>query len=455
MSNSYVQLPTDGAGKKVYTNQQIVSGVTVQIQGINVVSGDDATKSLTVDSRGTSFIKYFEGEPNLGSYGDTKTLETHIIGVYEHTVDSYDDLYTVIELSGGTSVYDVNESSMILSVTNDIDSKCTRITNRYHYYQHGITFLVIITCACGDFGKVNNKRQWGLFDEDSGFLFELSGTTINVVLKSFLSDLVVPQSEWNVDKLDGTGKSGVNLDITKSYQYFIAINYPSNVASFGVYAAEKGRVICHKINAAGRTPFPSIKHMSLPIQFNNENIGITGSDSELREIISVILSEGEPDYTFWRFADLGCTNRSVTINSPIFSIRPKILLDSGGHNHINSFPESMSVYSTGNIKIQVVSHNGTILSGETFSIQSLDGPLEADITATSIDINSDQYWIMKTYYIEKDMATNLNLSDMYELNDEGCLLSFDHTQNTISYVATSLDADSATVTLELSYRSLY
>jgi hypothetical protein len=460
MANSYVQVPPDGAGKKIYTNQQVVSGQTVQIQGVNVVSGDDATKSMNVDYRGTIYTRFFEGDPIISSYGDLKIINEHILGVYEHTIDSYDDLFTIDEISGGTSTFVSNESSTLLTVTNEPGSRVTRTTNRYHYYQPGISFLIILSASCGDSGKLNNKRQWGLFGNSYGLFFELSGTTINVVLRENSSGPVInhtfPQSDWNRDKLDGTGGSGVDLDVTKAYQYFININYPNNGFIFGVYDSDKGRIACHEIHISGLYNYPLIKHINLPIKFNNENIGVTDSSSELREIMAVVKTEGEADYTFWRFGDLGVENKAVTRNTPVLNLRAKILLDNGRYNRINSLPETLSVYSTGStIKISFVSHNAS-LTGDTWTLNSIGGPMEADITATNIDINDDTFWILTTFYVQKDQATNIDLRPYFELNDEGMLLASSNLQTNIySFVATAIGGSVANVTMDLSYRSMY
>ena len=460
MANSYVQVPPDGAGKKIYTNQHVISGQTVQVQGVNIVSGNDPANIMKIDPRGSTYMRFFEGDPIIASYGDLKTLEEHILGVYEHTIDSYDDLFTIDEISGGTSTFNSNESSIVLDVTNDPGSRVTRTTNRYHYYQPGVAFLVIMAVSCGDAGKENNKRQWGLFGNSYGLFFELSGTTLNVVLRENSTGPVInrvfSQSEWNVDKLDGTGNSGIDLDVTKAYQYFISINYPSGGFTFGIYDFIIGRIVCHKINISGAINFPLIRHVNLPVRFNNENIGVTDSSSELREIMAVVKTEGHTDFTFWRFGDLGVENKIVTTNTPVLSLRAKTTLESGGMNRINSYPETLSVYSTGStLKISFVAHNAP-MTGETWSIHSDGGPIEADIDATEIDVNDDSYWKMITFYVQDGQATNIDLTPYFELNDEGMLLPANGVQtNLYTFVASTIGGNVASVNMDLTYRALY
>lgn len=462
MNYSSVRVPPDGAGKRIYTNEQIVSGNTVQIQCVNVVSVDDPTHAAKIDHNGSSYTRFVDGDPIMGSYGEQKVLQDTIIGVYEHTIDAYDDLFYIQTVNSGTSTYDNNLSIVKLEVTNNSTSRCCRTTNRHHYYQPGISVMAIISVSCGDNGKLNNKRQWGLFSDSNGFFFELSGSTLCIGSRSNITgdiiDTKVIQNDWNVDKLDGTGQSGIDINLTNSYQYFIIYNWPSGTVSYGIQDSSLGRIICHKIFNSGTSPYSSIRIGSLPIRFNNENYGVVSGGSQLNEIMAVVKSESrDPMYTFWRFGDLNCTNKTVINNTPILSLRPKVLLDNGGYNRINSYPETLSVFCTGStIKIQMVVHDGTILTGDSWSMDSIGGPLQADSGATFIDINSDKFWVMSTFYVTKDVATNIDLRPFFELNDEGILLAGDSsTQSTISFVGTILNGTGASVTADFSYRSLY
>lgn len=461
MNHSYVRVPPDGAGKRIYTNEQIISGNTVQIQGINILSSDDPTHSAKIDHNGSLYTKFTDGDPIMGSYGEQKMLQDSILGVYEHTIDAYDDLFYTQTVNSGSSTYDNNLSIVKLEVTTNSTSRCCRTTNRNHYYQPGISMMSILSVSCGDSGKTNNKRQWGIFSDNNGFFFELSGTTLCVCSRTNMSGSVVDnkitQSNWNIDKLDGTGQSEINIDVTKAYQYFIVFNWPSGTVSYGIQDSLLGRIICHKIYDSGISPYSTIRTGSLPVRFNNENYGIVSGGSQLNEIMAIVKSESiDPMYTFWRFGDISCSNKTVTTNTPILSLRSKILLENGNYNKINSYPETLSVFATGStIKIQMISHDGSILSGDIWNLNS-KGSLEGDTSSTSINTSSDEYWIMSTFYVTKDVATNIDLKPYFELNDEGILLSGDNiTRNNITFVGTILNGTSASVSMDFSYRALY
>jgi hypothetical protein len=70
----------------------------------------------------------------------------------------------------------------------------------------------------------------GYFDADNGIFFRQDGTNgLKFVRRTKTSGSVVnnevAQSSWNIDKLDGTGKSGITLDVTKVYILCIDLQF--------------------------------------------------------------------------------------------------------------------------------------------------------------------------------------------------------------------------------------
>ena len=50
---------------------------------------------------------------------------------------------------------------------------------------------------------------------------EYRGTTISNAVMSITLDTRIPQSQWNIDKCDGTGPSGYNIDLTRMQMWYI------------------------------------------------------------------------------------------------------------------------------------------------------------------------------------------------------------------------------------------
>lgn len=465
MRNSYVRVPPDGAGKSIYTIEHEISGNTLQVQSMHLSDNENPEYRVRIDNKGGLYTRFTDGEPLLNAYNRQKISQEYIIGVYEHTIDSYDDLFYTYLASGGSYQFQPEYSSVKLSVDDSAGSVAERTTNRYHYYQPGVPIEVILATSCGDLGKPNNIKRWGYYDNYNGLFFQVNGNVLSIGIRSnntgSVVDTVIEQDNWNHDKLDGTGKSGLNLDVRNSYQYFININFPSFEFKFGVYYHEQ-RIVCHSFESGHSSPIPTISTASLPVKFEIKNTAVTSGGSDLREIMAVVIAEKDfPNYTYWRFSDLNVVGKTVTTNTPIISFRPKIYLDNGLWNTVNSYPETLSVFTTGaSVRLSIVWHGGDILTGATWSMNSIDGPLEADSGATAIDVDADDYWQTISFYVQKDVPTNIDLKPYFELNDEGILLSRGNSDNNpvqsnMTFVGTILDGTSASVTMDMTYRGLY
>ena len=72
-------------------------------------------------------------------------------------------------------------------------------------------------------------------------------TPAGPVIISKTIDVKIPQSQWNLDKMDGTGPSGLNLDLTKMQMWFIDYSwYGAGSVRFGLRDTQGRVVYCHK-----------------------------------------------------------------------------------------------------------------------------------------------------------------------------------------------------------------
>lgn len=454
--SSYVQIPPDSSGKKILTMQHTVSGSAVEVQHVHVADATDPIRTQKIDVHGASYTRFTEGQPIMDALNRLKTVHSMIVGVYDHSNDGYDDLFTIEAANSGTSVYSADEASVLLSTTTTPGSSISRTTNRYHYFQPGCPIVVLMTVACGDAGKDGNIRAWGLFDDEDGVYFTLSGTQLAIVLRSAITgeEVAVPQASWSLDTLDGSGSSGIRLDVTKDYVYWMDIGWDAGAVRVGVYKPDGTRVVAHVFKNGGAYSFPFMRQGSLPLRLENFNTGPTSGNSTLREGMMVVKAEGELDYTFWRFADMGCEAKACPTGSltALFGVRSKIFLPGKTiNNHVNVFPEQLSVHTDVPIKIQLV--NDPVVSGSTWNIPG-DDLLEGDNTATTATLGENS-WAWHIFYAGPGV-TNLDLRPIFELNDEGVLLAANNaTRSELYFVVKPIGTGSATVTADLSYRELY
>jgi hypothetical protein len=454
MTNGFVQVPPNSTGARLHTQQHIIDSNPTQVQVLHIADGVDPARLQSIDNRGASSVRFTEGQPIMSAYGTLKVESERQIAVYEASLASYDELFTIDTMSGGTSIYDSVKSSTVLSTSTVADSRVTRTTNRYHYYLPGTSNLTRQSVACGDTGKANNKRRWGSYDDNDGIFFELNGTEFRGVIRSSTTGSVIevpiPRSTWN-DKLDGTGISGVVLDVTKVNNYWSDFSFSgAGRVRFGIYEPNGNRLVAHTILVGNSSPYPLIRTGTLPFRTENLNIGATGSSSELREVVMSMSTEGNPaDYTFWRSADMDAYNVTTTTNTHLLSIK-SVSTVAGKHNSVQAYPETLSVIAIGGAVAITIWQNVEITS-PTWNVGTGASTL---LGSTSGTVNHTNARKLLTFFVAEGVS-NINLTPHFEVNDEGIMCKADGVAEVWCITATKLSGTTVNTGVSLAYRELW
>jgi len=137
--------------------------------------------------------------------------------------------------------------------------------------------------------------------------FENDGTTNYFVLRSNTSGTItetkIAQSDWNMDKFDGTGYSSQSggaehtggLDVSKTNILWMDIEW-LGVGDVRCGFVVDGRLIpAHIFHNDNKNTVPYMTTASLPLRYEIKNTGITTSNSTLKQICSTVMSEGGYD----------------------------------------------------------------------------------------------------------------------------------------------------------------
>jgi hypothetical protein len=453
MTNSYIQVPPDGAGKRLFTQQYDVAGNAVQVQAMHIADHNSPEQFQRVDEKGQAYVRFAEGALSLDTFGNARVGEATILGSYEYSNDSMSDLFQDAVQTGGSITWVNNESKTTLAVTGANGSSATRGTNRWHYYQPGVSNLAIITCYLNDQGKAGNTRRWGYFCNCDGLFFELEGTTLNVVRRSKVGgttiDTRVARTNWNGDKVDGTGLSGMTLDLTKANFFWIDYAWLGvGVARFGVLAPDGSRVTCHTFENPNAISGAWMRTGSLPIRYENFNTAATAGTSELHLICTAVYSSARTDYTFWRYSDIEtAAPKPVTTDTYLLSMRPKATTDGSLPNRVGIYPESLNLFVTGgSVKISII--DDAVLTDPTWVPGA--SLTEYDLTASGFT-GGEKF---KSFYVGPGSHT-IDLEKFYELNDEGYHVLHDGIDSyRFTLVATKLDGTTVNVMANLNYKEL-
>jgi hypothetical protein len=329
----------------------------------------------------------FANTPNIDAFGRLRVSEPFTLFDSSHRFDD-NGLWSTSTATGGTATFNSAQGLVDLDVTTSSGSEVVRETTKVFSYQPGKSLLVINTFVMST-AKTNLRQRVGYYGTNNGYYLEQNNTTISFVERSFVTGSVVntpvAKASWNVDPMDGSGPSGVTLDLTKAQILFMDLEW------LGVGTVRIGFIIngnfyvCHKFHHANLITSTYITTASLPLRYEITNTGATSSASELKQICSTVLSEGGYQLNGLQQA-VGIpvtTPRNLAVAGtfyPMVSIRLKTSPDRLDAIVICT-AISVIATSTGNYNWQVIA-SGTTTGGSWVGAPG-DSSVDYNITGTS------------------------------------------------------------------------
>lgn len=227
-------------------------------------------------------------------FGRTKISEAFTLFDSQHRYQESGD-YSDSTTAGGSTSYDANESAVFMNLTTASGAEVTRETRRIFPYQPGKSLQVMQTFVFAP-AQANLRQRAGYFTRQNGVYLEQDGDQISFVRRTSVSGSVeeirVPQSSWNVDKLDGTGPSDVRLDLTKAQILFSEYEW-LGVGSVRIgFAIDGYFIICHQFNHANYIDSVYMTTAALPARLEITNTGTTAAPSTMKQICTTVISNG-------------------------------------------------------------------------------------------------------------------------------------------------------------------
>ena len=295
------------------------------------------------------------------------------------------NLWSSLVVGTGSTVGFVTAQGLInIGIGTTAGCSVIRETTKVFAYQPGKSLLVLNTFVMNP-KKTNLRQRVGYFGADNGMYFEVDGDTSYFVERSLSLGTTtrVAQEDWNVDKLDGTGLSGITLNSSKAEILWMDIEW-LGVGTVRIGFVIDGKFIhCHSFHHANIIESTYITTASLPIRYEITNTGITTSVSNLKQVCSAVMSEGGYELRGIQQA-VGIpitTPRTLTTAGtfyPIVSIRLKTTaLDA---IVIITALSAMPI-ATGAYNCQIRASGTT--TGGTWVSAGVDSAVEYDITGTS------------------------------------------------------------------------
>lgn len=239
--------------------------------------------------------------PQVDAFGRLRVAEPHTVFDSKQVFDNAPLFWDDAQLSGAgtTSVHSVDKAASTIGAPA-FGARLRQTYMRFNY-EPGKSQQVMMTGILAATGSgVGNTMEIGLADNNNGALFMDTAGVTNVVVRTSTSgaptETRVPQSDWNIDPMDGSGVSGVVFDKTKAQIFLIDFSW------LGVGRVRFGFVVdgrihyCHQFVAANMDNKVYMSTPNLPLRYKVYNNG-SGASATVVHICSTVISEGGTNAT--------------------------------------------------------------------------------------------------------------------------------------------------------------
>ncbi len=261
-----------------------------------------SASNLNVQVQNTSLNTVTTFGSNLSDlFGNLKVSNSHTLLDIIHVYDT--NILMMDQYNNGGTVSGPNYNASILMSVTASGNQVIRQSRLYTQYQPGKSMCIRLTGVINaNSNGLNTISRIGYFDNLNGLFFEYSknatsnGMDMKIVKRKqsgdlTYNDLVIPQGSWNIDKLNGTGASGVNIDFSKNLIYYIEFAYLGvGIVKFGVIYSGT-LYIAHILYHTDLT-YPYIVSPNLPVRWEISSNGTNGLSGQLICTCASVQSEG-------------------------------------------------------------------------------------------------------------------------------------------------------------------
>lgn len=401
------------------------------------------------------------------AFGREKIAIPYTLGDYAHIYGINPDFFDISE-GGGSFHYAEDEASVTLFIEAGTSGKAIHQSKRYHHYMPGKSQFILSSFVFGNF-ETGTSKNTGYFDDDNGIFFQQNSQgNLRFILRSYTSgspqERVVEQKDWNTDKADGSGKSGFNLDITKTQLLFIDFEWLGVGMVRCGFINKDNYILCHTFYNSNILDKVFMSTPNLPIRCEIDRDTIQTSSAGMSQICSTVISEGGyvesgRDWSFGTSITKPISNNNET---PILAIKLKDTF--GTYNYANRMTVrlgNVNVLSSGEsivYDIKKVSHGSSLNTNSWSDINEESGVQ----FATSFSIPTDNIFTLETGYAAGDSQGNKNFASAGGNNppisakQNYIVQNFD-SNDSEAYILTAkrLNGTTANVVASMQWREIY
>ncbi len=349
-------------------------------------------------------VQEYGDTPSIDAFARLRTSEPFTLFDSKQLHDKQ-PLFWDEEIGGAaTSVHSEVNAETRMNVTTSAADYVIRQTKQRFNYQPGKSQLSFMTFHSPQSTGMTSKV--GLFDgtgannltPNNGIYFEADGAVSWNISKDGATAETATMDNWNVDKLDGTGASGITLDLSQAQILIIDFEW------LGVGRVRVGFVIdgliyyVHYFNHANKAGFDTVYMSSpnLPLRYQIETDGTTAS--HLSHICSTVISEGGVEKTgILRSVDNGKTDVVATLVDtlyPLLAIRLK-----AAYLDITVTPENFSAMNSDKGDFRWALLLNPTITGTALSYADVDNSSVQSAVGTGAQTITDQGLVIGSGYV--------------------------------------------------------
>lgn len=222
----------------------------------------------------TTYLIILSTQPGATYYGEAldEMRDDQLAEQFEYGIQNQ----RVIPITTVSGAVTTNNSLAVVSTGLSSGSTAAIQSARYIRYQPARESYAIFSVAFTS--GVSGTSQWmGCFDSLDGFALGYDGATFSILYRNSVTgstvDTVIPQASFNLDPLNGTGPSGINLDPTKLNIFRIQYSWlGATPIQFALMNSAGQFITFHTIIQANLFVTPSLSIPQLPMRAEVANL---------------------------------------------------------------------------------------------------------------------------------------------------------------------------------------
>ncbi len=370
-------------------SSQIVKAV---IAGRSTIE-DDTYENVRVTKKGAMLIS--QDGINYDAFGRQRV--SNVSGIFEHkqTVGNCPCIVQNVSSGvGATFTYEKNKARSVLEVGSaDLEYQLFQ-TMRYFQYVPGKGQLILMTGNLRGHETSVYKRI-GSFDDRNGLFFESDGTNFNVVRRYYNTGTAqeerVPSTAFNIDKLDGTGPSGIVFDVTKAHIFTIQFQWlgvGEVVFALNIFNEFGDNIIpIHSMHHANEDEEVYISTPTLPMRYEIRKYGVTTGPHLMDAVCMSVATEGGSLPQGREYSkNIGWGIRTVgTARTPVFAVRLSNLFEADVNRITARFLNWITYTNDRSCYFEVAHVHAPVFVGATWTQVSSTSAVEfsTDLTAAA------------------------------------------------------------------------